>query len=92
MHASELFERLATGQVALLLDVRQPEEYGTGHVAGARNVPLDDLSGAVRGGELEEWRHRPVAVVCGSGKRSAQVGSFCAPCSRHCWHDRTEWP
>lgn len=73
MHASELFERLATGQVALLLDVRRPEEYGTGHVAGARNVPLDDLSGAVRGGELEEWRHKPVAVVCGSGQRSAQA-------------------
>ncbi|GLC35843.1 hypothetical protein PLESTB_000500200 [Pleodorina starrii] len=70
----ELEERLATGQFSLLLDVRSPPEYDSGHIAGATNLPLDpDLSAAVRGGSLDEFRERPIAVVCGSGMRSGQA-------------------
>ena len=40
--ASELLERVRDGLVTVL-DVRPPEEYAQGHVAGALNVPLDRL-------------------------------------------------
>lgn len=73
MQAHELAERLATGQVALLLDVRSPEEFARGHVTGATNVPLDALSAAVREGGLDAYRAKPVAVVCASGMRSSQA-------------------
>ncbi|KAG2450054.1 hypothetical protein HYH02_000158 [Chlamydomonas schloesseri] len=71
----ELAERLATGQVALVLDVRSRAEWeAEGHIAGAVCLPLDpELSQAVRAGELDEYRTRPVVVVCGSGRRSAQA-------------------
>ena len=29
----------------VLLDVRQPEEYGAGHLPGARLIPLPELEG-----------------------------------------------
>lgn len=40
--ADELLERVRDGLVTVL-DVRPPEEYAQGHVAGALNVPLDRL-------------------------------------------------
>lgn len=55
-----------------LLDVRTPEEYADGHIAGAKNFNLFDsdfLSQAMK--ELN--KNQPVAVYCRSGKRSAEA-------------------
>jgi rhodanese-related sulfurtransferase len=38
----DLLERLARGDV-VLVDVRPPEEYDAGHIAGARSIPLAEL-------------------------------------------------
>lgn len=38
----ELLHRARTGEVTLL-DVRPPEEYAAGHIAGAVSIPLDEL-------------------------------------------------
>lgn len=56
----------------VILDVRQPGEWRSGHVPGARHIP---------GGELiDRWREvpkdRPVAVYCGSGYRSSVAASL----------------
>jgi sulfur-carrier protein adenylyltransferase/sulfurtransferase len=50
----------------LLIDVREPHEFGAGHLAGARNIPLGDLERGL--GELAAGR-TPV-FVCRSGRRS----------------------
>jgi rhodanese-related sulfurtransferase/DNA-binding transcriptional ArsR family regulator len=47
----ELIHRLADGSVTLL-DVRPPEEYAAGHLPGAVNIPLKDLTRRL--GELPE--------------------------------------
>ncbi|MCB9506655.1 MAG: rhodanese-like domain-containing protein [Myxococcales bacterium] len=52
---------------ATLLDVRSPAEFSSGHVDGAKNIPVGDL--ARRLPELD--RARPVVVYCRSGARSA---------------------
>ena len=46
--AAELEERLARGNV-VLLDVRPEPEYRSGHIAGARSAPLDQLPSIVAG-------------------------------------------
>ncbi len=46
--AAELQERLARGNV-VLLDVRPEPEYRSGHIAGARSAPLDQLPSIVAG-------------------------------------------
>ena len=65
--ASMLAEELASGQPPLVLDVRAPGEWNTGHVAGSMNVPLTQLQ--KRLGEIP--RDRRIAVTCGGGYRSS---------------------
>jgi glyoxylase-like metal-dependent hydrolase (beta-lactamase superfamily II)/rhodanese-related sulfurtransferase len=57
---------------ALVLDVREPEEYAEGHVAGA--VPLPQAELATRLGELP--RDRPIRTICRSGSRSYRAAQF----------------
>ena len=58
---------------ALVLDVREPEEYARhGHVPGAINVPQADL--ASRLDELP--RDRPLLTVCRGGVRSLRAGQY----------------
>lgn len=57
---------------ALLVDVRESEEYAEGHVPGAQLLPLSVLP--VRLHELP--RDRPVFVVCQAGGRSAQAAEL----------------
>jgi rhodanese-related sulfurtransferase len=64
---AELEQRLADG--AALLDVRTPEEYQNGHVAGAVLIPLPELPDRladVPGGE-------PLLVICQAGGRSQRA-------------------
>lgn len=51
---------------AVLLDVREQNEWDAGHAPLAVHIPLGDLS------EATSWmsRHRRVVVVCRSGRRS----------------------
>ena len=53
----------------VLLDVRTPEEFAAGHIAGAVNIPHDQL--ANRASELPQDRNTEIAVYCRSGRRSA---------------------
>jgi rhodanese-related sulfurtransferase len=54
---------------ALVLDVREPGEYGAGHILGAKNVPLSRLDDA----DLAKRRERPVIVYCDTGDRASKA-------------------
>ena len=57
---------------AMLLDVREYQEWMAGRVAGATHVPMQDLPG-----RLDELpRDRRIVCVCRSGNRSGQVTSW----------------
>ena len=51
---------------ALLLDVREPEEFSRGHLAGAVNLPLSELRRRLD----EVPRGREVWVYCAAGQRA----------------------
>jgi rhodanese-related sulfurtransferase len=55
----------------LILDVRDPDEYATGHLREAKNIPLKELP--TRVGELEKFKAKPVIVVCTAGVQSARA-------------------
>ncbi len=55
----------------ILLDVRDPTEFATGHVRDAKNIPLAELSQRV--GELDKFKAKSVVVICQSGVRSARA-------------------
>jgi rhodanese-related sulfurtransferase len=54
---------------ALVLDVRDPGEYGAGHILGAKNVPLSRIGDA----EVAKRKDRPVIVYCEGGERSSKA-------------------
>ncbi|HTR31943.1 MAG TPA: rhodanese-like domain-containing protein [Puia sp.] len=53
---------------AIILDVRTPHEFKSGHAEGAINIPLDSL--ATRINDLKKMG-KPVITCCKSGARSA---------------------
>jgi rhodanese-related sulfurtransferase len=67
-------ERLIDKRVSeiILLDVRQPEEYKSGHLPGAVFIPLPDLINKV--GELDHTK--PILAYCRSGNRSRAAAAF----------------
>jgi sulfur-carrier protein adenylyltransferase/sulfurtransferase len=54
---------------AVLIDVRETEEWSAGHVPGAKHVPKSHLESRVEGAAPD--RSVPVVVYCASGNRSA---------------------
>ncbi len=63
---------LPTG--AVLLDVRENDEWTAGHAPDARHVPMSQLTG-----RLDEMPSAdPLYVICRSGARSARVVAFLA--------------
>jgi rhodanese-related sulfurtransferase len=55
-------------QNALVLDLRPAEAFAGGHLAGARNLPLDQLAKA--GDTLKKYKEKPVIVYCDTGTNS----------------------
>ncbi|MFC4770027.1 rhodanese-like domain-containing protein [Effusibacillus consociatus] len=53
----------------VLLDVRQPEEYESGHIPGAVLVPLGELESRIE--ELD--KDKEYFVICRSGRRSVMA-------------------
>ena len=56
-----------------LIDVRDPAEWGHGHVERSRSLPLPELGDGREGGPVLEG---PIAVVCASGTRAALAASI----------------
>lgn len=60
-----------TRQGALLLDVRQPEEFSAIHAPNAQLIPLGDLPARMQ--EISAYKDKPIVVICRSGRRSAKA-------------------
>lgn len=58
-------------QGALLLDVREPNEYSEVHAVNATLIPLGALGARLN--EIAAYKDKPIAVMCRSGKRSAKA-------------------
>jgi NADPH-dependent 2,4-dienoyl-CoA reductase/sulfur reductase-like enzyme/rhodanese-related sulfurtransferase len=62
------------GSTALLLDVREPEEFARGHIPDAINLPLSQM----RERYIEVPRDREIWTCCGVGQRSYYATRFLA--------------
>ncbi len=56
----------------VLIDVREVNEYESGHVPGAVNLPLSELPA-----RISEVPNTTVYFICRSGSRSMQACEFC---------------
>ncbi len=57
---------------ALLIDVREEDEYRSGHIPGAVNIPLSKIQQA----DLPADKEQRLFVYCLSGARSGRAVSF----------------
>jgi rhodanese-related sulfurtransferase len=67
--AAELNDRLKNGKRPLVIDVRQPDEFRAGHIAGAKLIPLNKLNNRIK--ELPQ--NKEIVCVCASGNRSGSA-------------------
>lgn len=59
---------------ALVVDVREPGEFATGHIAGAINLPLSRFDPA----SLPASGDKTLVLNCAGGRRSATALARCA--------------
>jgi rhodanese-related sulfurtransferase len=53
---------------AIVVDVREPNEFAQGHLPNARLIPVGQVE--KRMAELEKFKERPIIVNCQTGNRS----------------------
>nr|WP_300313081.1 rhodanese-like domain-containing protein [Halomonas sp.] len=62
---------LVNREDAVILDIRDKNDFKAGHIAGARNVPQSSLDD--RMAELDKFKSKPIVVVCKHGQSSGAV-------------------
>jgi rhodanese-related sulfurtransferase len=67
IEVAALADRVAAG--ALVIDVREPDEYRAGHIPGAQLIPLANIPDQL----LSFNADGPTYVVCKSGSRSMRA-------------------
>ena len=56
---------------AVVVDVREPEEYVTGHITNAKNIPLSQLEERLP--QVAKNKTLPVVLVCDKGGRALRA-------------------
>jgi rhodanese-related sulfurtransferase len=74
VEADELAMDIPFDEKLLVLDVRKPVEYASGHVKDALNIPLDELADPMNIANIEEDQN--VYIHCDSGNRSVTAASL----------------
>lgn len=64
--------QLINREDAMVVDVRDAGEFGSGHILGAKNVPLSKMDGS---GELAKRKEKTVIVYCDTGDRAGKAAT-----------------
>jgi rhodanese-related sulfurtransferase len=62
---------LTTDKKAVIVDVREDDEWNEGHIAGAVHIPLNQLEARLP--ELQSYKDTSIITQCQSGKRSLKA-------------------
>lgn len=63
--------QLINRERAVVVDVRDPEEFAAGHMTGAKNVPLDQLEAKLA--TTVKNKNLPLLLVCATGARAQRA-------------------
>ncbi|MEM6405907.1 MAG: rhodanese-like domain-containing protein [Pseudomonadota bacterium] len=61
--------RLINREQAVVVDVRPVNDFKTGHIINAHNIPSNGLKDQLK--VLQKYRNKPIIAVCRSGMTSA---------------------
>lgn len=68
LSAKEAYELIKTTKGIMIIDVRTKQEYQSGHISGARSIPVAEFASRIK--ELNKYKDSPILVHCASGGRS----------------------
>lgn len=63
--------RLINHEDAVVLDVREDNEYKQGHIINSLHIPLKVLASQTN--KLEKYKGRPIIAICRSGQQSVNA-------------------
>lgn len=58
---------------AVVIDVRDPNEYSQGHIVDAINIPHASLAGRIS--EIEKYKKKTVVLACKMGQHAGTAGT-----------------
>lgn len=58
----------------VVLDVRSGDEYASGHIKNAKNIPVNVLDGRIA--ELSQYKNRTIIAVCRTDRRSTMAAEI----------------
>lgn len=70
----ELEEKLKSAVPPILIDVRTPEEYKSGHIPKSRNIPVQNFEAEMLKSDINN--DTPIVVYCQSGMRASKACSI----------------
>ena len=59
---------------AVVLDVRDKNEFEQGHIVDAINIPYTNLESRID--ELEKYKEKPIVIACKMGQHSGAAGTL----------------
>jgi rhodanese-related sulfurtransferase len=69
INPADVKKEISQNPKPIILDVRQPSEYQSGHIQGAKLIPLGELVS-----KMDQLpRNREIICVCQSGSRSSSA-------------------
>ncbi len=68
--------QMQSEQNAVIIDVRENDEWNAGHIDNAIHIPLNDIQNHLK--ELAKYQNQPVITQCRSGARSARAADILA--------------
>lgn len=68
---------------AIIVDVRTPAEYRSGHIAGSINIPLDQVKQKL--GDLKK-KNKTIITCCRSGNRSGMAKTMIKAAGLECYN------
>jgi rhodanese-related sulfurtransferase len=77
--SEDLINRLKQDKLLEIIDVREPEEWESGHIPTAKHIPLGEL--AERMSELQP--DKETILVCRSGRRSTMACEYLSQLGYH---------
>jgi rhodanese-related sulfurtransferase len=67
----QLYSLIQAKKAPVILDVRTPKEFASGHIQGAVNIPVTEVQKRLP--ELQKYRNREIVVHCEGGGRAAKA-------------------
>lgn len=68
----QLVTNLVNQKGAVIVDLRDADEFGKGHIAGSINIPAGQALERIA--ELEKYKDKPIILTCDMGTKASHLG------------------